>query len=111
LGNPKINQLFDFKYFTYLFVKEEIKMKKFLGIAISTLLVGSMLIGCGSDAETTTTEATEPTTVSSRADAEPVEEPTTDVVEDEINSEVTSEDESETSTEDESLSLEVVTVA
>ena len=32
-------------------------MKKFLGIAISTLLVGSMLIGCGSDADTTTTEA------------------------------------------------------
>lgn len=34
-------------------------MKKILGLSIATLMVGSMLIGCGSAAETTTEVATD----------------------------------------------------
>jgi len=50
-------------------------MKKFLGIAISTLMVGSMLIGCGGDdkATTTTEAAVETTTVASSAGSDSLE--------------------------------------
>ena len=37
-------------------------MKKFLAIAISTLMVGSLLIGCGEEDVVTTTEAAVETT-------------------------------------------------
>ncbi len=53
-------------------------MKKFLGIAISTLMVGSLLIGCGESDVTTTTEAAVETTSEASApigmDVEPMSE-------------------------------------
>lgn len=81
-------------------------MKKFLGLAISTLMVGSMLIGCGGSADATTTEAAvEATTEAAAAEdvtvAEDVEAVSEDV-------EVVSEDAEAVS---EVESVEVVTVA
>jgi len=53
-------------------------MKKFLGIAISTLMVGSLLIGCGESDTVTTTEAAIETTTEAAApsgiDVEPMSE-------------------------------------
>ena len=82
-------------------------MKKFLGLAISTLMVGSMLIGCGSSADaTTTTEAaveatTEAAAVEDLTVAEDVEAVSEDVEVVSADAEAVSEVES----------VEVVTVA
>lgn len=75
-------------------------MKKFLGIAISTLMVGSMLIGCGSS-KTETTTAAEATTKAAAVKVEEVTEA----------EDVTEAADVEVSTEVEVADAEVTTVA
>ncbi len=75
-------------------------MKKLLGIAISTLMVGSMLIGCGGSDATTTEAVSEVATTATTTAAPEVEAPVTPetetiMIEDETTADVTSEAETE----------------
>ena len=62
-------------------------MKKFLGIAISTLMVGSMLIGCGGSEEAEVTTVAETEVVEVETEAVEVETEAVEVESEEVSAE------------------------